>query len=325
MNNSRFLLSIIVATLNRVELLKITLPLLLEQVIPFIKQVELLIVNNSSTDDTYTWLENLNHRQPEVKVIHFDNQANIDDSFKRCVEAAHGEYICIFGDDDIPFPNFVTKILAVIKEHNPALIYFNRIIGNEYLSKLTDIAHKTYGINDTLYTTSTFISTFTHWPSFISSLVFKYQCWLAGEPFYQPDFLGYKFLARVYYGASAQQCLYVGLPYLIQRRGIQSWKKDWPRYWLVNLPTLLSLLEQQGHTQGALAVWQQKEVSIKRLLIDLIVAKAYSYPISDSFWKQATAFQKFPRNWLVILVKYVISPSLAKKLYFSSGKYKNEG
>lgn len=319
--NNEKLLSIVVPTLNRKTLLAETLYILLKDIQGFESEVELIVINNSSDDDTEDFVRT-KLSDTVIKFFSFADRVNIDDSFLRCVNNSNGKFINIFGDDDLPFPGYIRSLLEILNtDTNLGLIYLNRLIGDETLSNFGEIAHSDSGLASQVLNTNEFISKFTHWPGFVSALIFNRDCWIDGESYYRHEFLGYKFLARVYAGLGTKNCVYVGIPHLAQRRGLQSWKSEWPRFWLVNMPNLLKTLESSGITYGALSRWQTHEVTFKRLIIDCLVAKAYGYRLMDPFWFTAARYQTMLRAVAVHLIQIFIPCFLVRTVYFSFGKY----
>lgn len=320
--NGSKLLSVVVPTLNRRSLLETTLNYLCEEVKDHAAEVELIVVDNASEDDTVNFLGSYKNSS-QFRLISFSERVNIDESFRRCVEVSSGQYINIFGDDDIPMGGFIRNALQIIKSNDQmSFIYFNRLIGDEELRQIGDVAHPDRGFDTVSFDSKDFIREFTHHPGFISSLVFSRETWSRGEMFYRDEYIGYKFLARIYGGSDGRQVVYVGIPGLIQRRGLQSWKKDWPRYWLVSMPSLLKALDDRGYTTGALDQWCKKEVSLKRLVVDCVVAKAYVYESDDPFWTLAGKFQPLTRRLVMFLIRFLLPSALAKAIYFRRGKYR---
>lgn len=316
------LLSIVVPTLNRRTLLEQTLDSLWNE-IRGLDKVELLVVNNASEDDTALFLEQW-QRLGRGRVLNFSERANIDGSFQRGVEAAQGQYINIFGDDDFPISGFIRRVLRLLEQYpDIGLFYFNRLISDETLMNMGEVAHPDLGIHDRRIAASAFVRQFTHWPSFISSLVFKRSCWDKGASFSRDEFLGFKFLARLYAGSSGGDIVYSGIPGLIQRRGKQSWKKEWPRYWLLNMPRILIALEESGVTKDALHNWRDTEIGLKRVLVDCIVAKAYGYSWKDPFWVEAPRYQKSATALLIRVLRWSLPITLARSIYFRNGKYQS--
>lgn len=322
MNNK--LLTIVVPTLNRRLLLEETLNLLLNDIQGLEAEVELIVIDNSSSDDTAEYIGKM-LTGTAANFISFPDRLNIDDSFLRCVNTSTGKFINIFGDDDLPFPGYIKYLLNIIKlKLNIGLIYLNRLIGDENLTNIGEVAHGDSGLSVQVLDPDDFISKFTHWPSFVTALVFSKDCWVDGEWCYSNEFLGYKFLARVYAGLGKRKCVYVGIPQLVQRRGVQSWKSEWPRYWLVNFPKLLKTLEDKKISHNALVHWRTKEVSFKRMFIDCLVAKAFGYRIVDPFWIKASQYQNFHRSIAIHLIQIFVPSLLMRWLYFSLGKYKKK-
>jgi hypothetical protein len=93
-------------------------------------------------------------------------------------------------------------------------------------------------------------------------------------------------------------------------------------YWLVNFPKLLETLEKNNITHNALVHWRTYEVPFKRMFIDCLVAKAYGYMLTDSFWTSASRYQTFHRSVAIRLIQIFVPCSLMKLIYFSLGKYK---
>lgn len=321
-HNGIKLLSVVVPTLNRRSLLETTLNYLCGEIAGHESEVEFIVVDNSSDDDTLTFLRTYKNSD-RFRLVHYDERVQADDSFLRCIDLSTGKYINIFGDDDIPMAGFIRNTLNIIKSHESAsFIYFNRLVGNESLGNISEVAHPELGFETIQFRTHDFIRVFSHHAGFISSLVFSRETWALGQDFYLEEYSGYKFLARIYGGSKDREIVYVGMPSLIQRRGHQSWKKDWPRYWLVSMPSLLKAFDDSGHTSGALNQWRSRDVSLKRLVIDCLVAKAYAYEHNDPFWTLASKFQPLTRRWVIFLIRFLLPSVLAKTLYFRRGKYR---
>lgn len=81
--------------------------------------VELLVVNNASTDHTEDLV--LGMSVPSLRYI--KNATNIggDANFINCIQHAAGEYIWLFGDDEIYLPGALDRVLSAL-ECKPALL-----------------------------------------------------------------------------------------------------------------------------------------------------------------------------------------------------------
>lgn len=111
-------LSICIPTYNRVRYLKELLPSVLDQADA--EGVEVVVSDNASTDDTAEYLRAIKH--PSLRW--WTNDVNIggDRNFLKCVAEARGEYVWLFGDDDIMPAGAVKKVTDFLRQHNPALL-----------------------------------------------------------------------------------------------------------------------------------------------------------------------------------------------------------
>ena len=115
-------LSICIPTYNRLPFLKELLPAILGQVDSGRAEVEVEVVvsDNASTDDTADYLRSLSN--PCLRW--WTNETNIggDRNFLKCVAEARGEYVWLFGDDDIMPAGAVGMVLYFLRQHHPALL-----------------------------------------------------------------------------------------------------------------------------------------------------------------------------------------------------------
>jgi abequosyltransferase len=122
MQPERPLLTIAIPTYNRSG----CLAQLLETLAPQLEgetRVELLISDNASPDDTPSVVASF--RERGLALIHSRNETNIgaDANFIRCYEMAHGEYVWIFGDDDIIVPGGLQEVLGRLETREFDLLY----------------------------------------------------------------------------------------------------------------------------------------------------------------------------------------------------------
>ena len=108
-SSGRPLLTIAIPTYNRsgflAQLLEILAPQLAGE-----SRVELIISDNASPDDTPEVVASF--REKGLALIYRRNETNIgpDANFLQCFEQARGEYLWLFGDDDIILPGGIRNI-----------------------------------------------------------------------------------------------------------------------------------------------------------------------------------------------------------------------
>ena len=104
-------LSICMATRNRGPFLRETLESILGQ---DVQDVELVVVDGGSSDETPIVLEQLSRQFPRLRVIRLGQPAGVDRDFALAVAEAHGQYCWLFPDDDLLRPGALRRVLQAI-------------------------------------------------------------------------------------------------------------------------------------------------------------------------------------------------------------------
>jgi len=119
-------LSICIPTYNRLDKLRGCLELLIPQlaVLPP-SLVDIIIVNNASTDGTEQFLNSLPGKYPFVNVFHNSVNLGFDGNTIKCIEHADGDYAALLSDDDRYIDGQVARILEVISKGDYALLCLN--------------------------------------------------------------------------------------------------------------------------------------------------------------------------------------------------------
>src|SRR4051812_4783956 len=107
-----FELSICIPTYNRQDCLKEGIEHLLPQLEPHRQSVELIIVNNASSDNTAAYLGELQKSLPWIKVFHNERNVGFDGNTIRCLRESKGRYVAILSDDDRYVPGAIERILG---------------------------------------------------------------------------------------------------------------------------------------------------------------------------------------------------------------------
>ncbi len=108
------LLSIVVPTYNRVDLLRQTVASALAQ---DSDDFELVIVDDASEDGTWEYLRGLS----EVRAYRNPTRLGLAANWNRAISLSRGHYVFILQDDDLAEPNLVSRLAA---EAGPELICF---------------------------------------------------------------------------------------------------------------------------------------------------------------------------------------------------------
>jgi len=114
------LLSLCVPTYNRSGLLRQSLHAILSQVDTAVApQVEVLVMDNASPDDTPQVVAELQAQFPDAPVRYVRHPQNIgpDANFLEASRQAEGQYVYLLSDDDVLLPGAVTTLLTLIAAH----------------------------------------------------------------------------------------------------------------------------------------------------------------------------------------------------------------
>ncbi|MGA2051914.1 MAG: glycosyltransferase family 2 protein [Opitutales bacterium] len=137
------LLSICIITYNRSRDCDETARAFLREINGRWDQIELIIADNASTDDTRELIEGLPERERIQYVRHAENLGAIG-NYIYGLRTAKGEYVWIAGDDDKYHPGVVDKVLEVIKSRAPGLIHLNCEVKDGYDGQLITASY--YGL-----------------------------------------------------------------------------------------------------------------------------------------------------------------------------------
>jgi glycosyltransferase involved in cell wall biosynthesis len=139
MQSEQPLLTIAVPTYNRHAYLEELLTVLAPQLVGE-SRVELIISDNASPDATPQVVEAFQQRG--VVLTYLRNETNIgpDANFIRCYEAAQGEYVWIFGDDDILVPGGLGVLLGHLESRRYDLLYLKTFAFRDR-HELKDVFH----------------------------------------------------------------------------------------------------------------------------------------------------------------------------------------
>ena len=121
-HGDRPLLTIAIPTYNRAATLRILLENLLPQVRE-LSEVELLISDNASPDNTEAVVEELIAAGLRCEYIRNATNIEADPNFLQCYERARGKYVWIFGDDDILLPGSLLFVTRLLRGNEYDLIY----------------------------------------------------------------------------------------------------------------------------------------------------------------------------------------------------------
>ena len=125
MNNP--LLSICIPTYNRSNYLKVCLDSIISQFAnkEISGQVEIVISDNASTDDTQETIAEFKKKFSNIKYSRNNKNLGFDRNLLKVIDESTGKYCLILGDDDALFPESLSVILNKITETKALFLELN--------------------------------------------------------------------------------------------------------------------------------------------------------------------------------------------------------
>ena len=124
-------LSFCIPTYNRCKFLKKNLDIIIGQIreLSVEKDVEILINDNASPDQTEELCQDYIKRNPDIHIEYNKNERNEgpDWNFIKAMHLAHGEYSILFGDDDFLITGSLKKYFDLMEQKDISIFYSNRI------------------------------------------------------------------------------------------------------------------------------------------------------------------------------------------------------
>lgn len=176
------ILTVVIPTRNRADVLCETVKRFQAARARLLKTelVELLVVDNCSSDNTYDAVRSLNEAE---KIVTYKKQATLretaESSMAHAVEMAKGEYVWVFGDDDMPHKDSLASLITNITEGKDFYLINCkvRLPNKSTFTYLPKERCKSYSLARNLWLDLGFVSATTT----ISSLCFRRSMFNLGE------------------------------------------------------------------------------------------------------------------------------------------------
>lgn len=228
-------LSICIATFNRGAFLGETLASIVPQVSG---DVELVIVDGASTDDTAERIAPFAARCAQLRYHRETTNSGIDRDFDKAVEHANGEYVWLMTDDDLLLPHAVARALAATTS-DPDLVVVNSAVcdatfANTLNARLIDVQ------SDRRYTAAQSRELFldcVNGLTFIGGTIIRRALWLARD---RRSYYGSLFIhVGVIFQAPIAAALLVAEPLIRIRYGVAMWTPRAFEVWMYLWPRLV--------------------------------------------------------------------------------------
>jgi len=229
-------LSICIATRNRAHVIGEALENIGRQLTA---DVEIVVVDGASTDNTAEVVEAKRKRFPQIR--YFPQRANsgIDGDFDKAVDLAQGEYCWLLSDDDFLAEGAILRVLALLATRPDALIVDVQVCSDDFAEVLVERrlpfrGERRYGPGEF----ERFFADCAEHLTYIGGAIIKGSIWLARErhAYYGTEFIH----AGVIFQAPFEgDIVALGEPLVRLRYGVASWKERSFKVWMFTWPALV--------------------------------------------------------------------------------------
>ena len=209
----------------------------------FSKEVNIAISDNSLNNDINDLYKKKFAKNKSIKFHHSKEFKCLDSNVNRAVEIASGEYVWIFGDDDIIVSGVLKKLLTFLKKVKPNLVILNSksFKGNKIIEE-SRRPHKErliYCKNDN----DIFLEDMAGYLTYIGGICVKKELWLK---YFDKSKIG-TFFAHIKCLADlkiGKEVHYFPLPAIKMRLGNQTWTNKSFLIWHKFYPEIIWGLKQ---------------------------------------------------------------------------------
>jgi glycosyltransferase involved in cell wall biosynthesis len=256
-------LSICIATRNRAKVIGETLDSLLCSISD---EVEILVLDGASTDDTERVLGEYTRRSPQLRYVRLSSNGGVDLDYHRAVEQASGEFCWLMTDDDVADADAIPRILAKLGDAIDLLIVNSRVC-NEDFSRV--LQTKRLEIDrDHQFEPGEFEAFFrlaTRYLSFIGAVVIRRSTWLARR---KEPYLGTEFIhcGIIFQRPLERRIVVMAEPLLSIRYGVAQWSSRAFQIWMFKWPELVWSFDAFSDAAKAAVVAREPWRDLRMLL-----------------------------------------------------------
>jgi glycosyltransferase involved in cell wall biosynthesis len=267
-------LSIAIPTYKRADLLAETLNAFLPQIEPH--NIPVCISYTDDTGRTERVIQKFRNRYPLVNAITDPCATNIDKKIVSVVKLVQTPYLWLFGDDDLPEPGAIDRVLKILCERDWGLIVLNASSYNSNLSVLNE--ERVNDIHeDRIYKPGeheSLLRDTAGYATFLGGLVFDKTMWDSKDP---TDYLDtdYVHVAVLYRSIVGRYARFVADPQLRLRLGSMTWKNRYFEVELINWPKTIWELPDSLYSDASKASICEKSPTTS--LSRLMATRAYGH------------------------------------------------
>jgi abequosyltransferase len=297
------LLSICIATYNRAGYIGETL----DSIVPQLDDdVEILIVDGASTDNTEEVIREYTEKDSRIRYICLSAKGGVDRDYDKSVEYALGEFCWLFTDDDLLKPGAVAEVkAAIIRGYD--LVVVNAEVRNCELSVILQNRrimmkdNQEYAFNDM---ERLFVDALNYL-SFIGAVVIRRNIWLNSE---RESYFGTEFIhvGVIFQKPLPGPALIIAEPYIIIRFDNAQWESRRFDIWMFKWPKLVWSFNNISNRAKQSVTYSEPWRNYRQLISQRILGQ-YNIQLYHQYLssKRATILWKFCVFLIALLPKKV--------------------
>lgn len=122
-NTQKTIASVIIPCYNNESYINECLDSVLNQTTRY--PIELICINDGSTDNTLDILKTYESKFKNIKIINFDKNYGLSHARNIAISQAHGKYICLLDSDDKIKDNYFQKIIPLFEVYDLDILFIN--------------------------------------------------------------------------------------------------------------------------------------------------------------------------------------------------------
>jgi abequosyltransferase len=229
-------LTVCIATYNRGKFIGQTLASIIPQLV---SDVELVVVDGASTDDTQSVMHHYVSRHPQIRYVRQTVNSGVDCDYDKAVGYARGDYCWLMSDDDLLKPMAIQRILKVVRKSLDLVVVNSEIWNADYSFRLRD---RRLAIDADLqfshaHREAFFVAT-ANQLGFIGCVIIRREFWLSRE---REKYYGSLFIhvGVIFQTPGIQSATVIAEPMVAIRDGNASWAARTFEVWAVKWPGLI--------------------------------------------------------------------------------------
>lgn len=287
-------LSIAIPTYNGAETLGTTLDSLVGQLHD---EVEIIVVDNASTDATPQVVSSYQQRHPQIRYHRNADNIGADGNFNMAVECAAGEFVWLLSDDDLLADGAIRHVLDVLQAHpDLGAVFVNWSPWDSTLSHQAGPAVLDIQADTFCRDHNEFLNTARLNPLLVSANIVRRQLWLQARPsrFIGSNWIHYAAMLSFMPG-HAGFC--IAAPLVRFRAGLLGWKVNFEARLrnTLNLYKLLETLLKPHYTPHLMR--QLVNISLQDIATILAGCKLQGLR-RRTLWKMTRPLRPYPQFWL---------------------------